>query len=344
MFTDGAGRRPIPGVAKSWEISPDGLTWTFHLRPEVWSDGQPVTANDFVFAYRHMLDPKTGSSLRLPALRAEERRGGECARQAPPEALGARALDDETLQLTLEHPASYLPQLLKHQAFFPIPEHAVRRWGDKWATPGRLVGNGAYVLKEWRLGDYVRIEKNPLYRDAASVCFDRVDFYPINDADRRRSGARCAASSTSTPASSRAGCRGCAPTRTGRATCTATPTSPPSYLIFNTPQRRRAARRARPPGHLDGDRPRTSSPTSCCAPARSRRRRSCRPASPATCRRARRARRPYWADWTLARRQAEARRLLARGRLRARPPAEAAAEDLQQRRSACCWCSRCSRT
>src|SRR5580704_12059953 len=60
MFTDDALGRPIPGVAKTWEVSPDGLTWTFHLRPEVWSDGQPVTANDFVFAYRHMLDPKTG--------------------------------------------------------------------------------------------------------------------------------------------------------------------------------------------------------------------------------------------------------------------------------------------
>jgi oligopeptide transport system substrate-binding protein len=181
MFTDDATGRPVPGVAKAWEVSPDGLTWTFHLRPEMWSDGQPVTANDFVFAYRHMLDPKTGSSYAY-LLYVLKNGAAVNAGQAPPEALGARALDAETLQLTLEHPASYLPQLLKHQAFFPIPEHAVRRWGDKWATPGRLVGNGAYVLKEWRLGDYVRIEKNPLYRDAASVCFDRVDLYPINDA------------------------------------------------------------------------------------------------------------------------------------------------------------------
>ncbi len=181
MFTDDALGRPIPGVARTWEVSSDGLTWTFHLRPEVWSDGQPVTANDFVFAYRHMLDPKTGSSYAY-LLYVLKNGAAVNAAAAPPEALGARALDAETLQLTLEHPASYLPQLLKHQAFFPIPEHAVRRWGDKWATPGRLVGNGAYVLKEWRLGDYVRIEKNPLYRDAASVCFDRVDLYPINDA------------------------------------------------------------------------------------------------------------------------------------------------------------------
>lgn len=180
MYTDGPDGRAVLGVADSAKVSADGLVWTFHMRPEVWSDGQPVTANDFVFAYRHMLDPKTGStySYLLYVLKNGQAVG---AGAAPPQALGARALDDHTLQLTLEHPASYLPQLLKHQAFFPIPEHVVKRWGDKWATPGKLVGNGAYVLKTWRLGDYIRIEKNPLFRDAARVCFDRVNFYPIGD-------------------------------------------------------------------------------------------------------------------------------------------------------------------
>ena len=180
MFTDAADGTAVPGVAQRWEVTPDGLVWTFHLRPEVWSDGQPVTANDFVFAYRHMLDPKTGSTYAY-LLYVLKNGADVSAGKAPPEALGAKALDAETLQLTLEHPASYLPQLLKHQAFFPIPEHVVRRWGEKWATPGKLVGNGAYLLKEWRLGDYIRIEKNPRYRGAAQVCFDRVDFYPIGD-------------------------------------------------------------------------------------------------------------------------------------------------------------------
>ena len=181
MFTDGPDGRPIPGVAKTWQVTPDGLTWTFHMRPEVWSDGQPLTASDFVFAYRHMLDPRTGSTYSY-LLYVLKNGAAVNAGKAPPEALGAKALDAETLQLTLEHPAPYLPQLLKHQSFFPIPEHAVRRWGEKWATAGRLVGNGPFLLKTWRLGDYIRIEKNPLYRDAASVCFDRVDFYPITDA------------------------------------------------------------------------------------------------------------------------------------------------------------------
>ena len=180
MFTDGPDGAPIKGVAQSYEVSPDGLVWTFHMRPDaVWSDGQPLTANDFVFAYQHMLDPKTGSTYSY--LLYLIKNGQAVNSGAPPQTLGAKALDAHTLQLTLEHPAPYLPQLMKHQSFFPIPEHAVRRWGEKWVTPGRLVGNGAYVLKEWKLGDYIRIEKNPRYHDAATVCFDRVNFYPITD-------------------------------------------------------------------------------------------------------------------------------------------------------------------
>lgn len=186
LVADGPDGAPAPGVAETWETSPDGLTWTFRLRPELWSDGQPLTAHDFVFAYQHMLDPKTGSpyAYLLYVLKNAQaaNRGG------PLDRIGARALDDHTLQLTLEHPASYLPQLLKHQAFYPIPEHVVRRWGADWVKRGRMVGNGAYVLADWRLGDYLRIEKNPRYRDAARVCFDRVNFYPLNDpvsAERR---------------------------------------------------------------------------------------------------------------------------------------------------------------
>jgi oligopeptide transport system substrate-binding protein len=102
--------------------------------------------------------------------------------------VGAKALDDETLQLTLEHAAPYLPYILKHQAAYPIPEHTVRKFDSAWVSPGRMVSNGPYTLVEWRLGDHVRIRKNPLYEDAAKVCFDDVDFYPTQDpvsAERR---------------------------------------------------------------------------------------------------------------------------------------------------------------
>ena len=172
---------PIPGMATSWETSADGLTWTFHLRDAKWSDGVPVTADDFVYAYRYGLDPKTAATyayLLYVIKGAEAVNGGK----APPETLGATAVDAHTLRLTLAHPAPYLPQLLQHQSFAPVPAHVVRRWGAAWIQPGRHVSNGPYKLVSWRLGDSLRVEKNPLYYDADKVCIDRIDFYPTQDA------------------------------------------------------------------------------------------------------------------------------------------------------------------
>jgi len=187
LYADGADGSPVLGAAESVTTSADGLIWTFQLRAARWSDGAPLTAGDFVFAYRRMLDPKTGSAYAyLLYLLKNGKAVNEGA--APPEALGAKAIDDRTLELTLAHPAPYLPQLLKHQAYFPVPAHVVRRWGEAWVKPGRLVGDGAYRLTGFRLGDYVRIEKNPFWRGAGGLCFDRVDFYPTTDqvaAERR---------------------------------------------------------------------------------------------------------------------------------------------------------------
>ncbi|HEY1753676.1 MAG TPA: peptide ABC transporter substrate-binding protein [Caulobacteraceae bacterium] len=187
MFTDAADGSPIPGVAKSWEVSPDGLVWTFHLKPMLWSDGVPLTAGDFVYAYRRMLDPKTGSAY---AYLLYVLKNGQPINEgkAAADTVGAKALDDETLQLTLEHPASYLPQLLKHQAFYPIPAHSVEKWGAGWVDPAHYISNGPYELRQWRLSDYVRLEKNPHFDGTDKLCFDRVNFYPTNDvisAERR---------------------------------------------------------------------------------------------------------------------------------------------------------------
>lgn len=172
---------PVPGMATSWETSPDGLVWTFHLRPAQWSDGEPVTADDFVFGLRRALDPKTGSeyaSLLYFLKNAEAVNAGK----APLSALGAQALDARTLQLTLEHPAPYLPELAKHQTMYPEPRHVVERWGDDWVTPGHYVSNGPYVLKAWKLGDHIEVVKNPRFYDADKVCIDRIYYYPTVDA------------------------------------------------------------------------------------------------------------------------------------------------------------------
>ena len=181
LYQDDAEGKAVPGLASETQTSPDGLTWTFKLRPAKWSDGAPVTARDFVFSYRRILSPALASSYAY--LLYVLKNGQEInSNTASPESLGAEAPDDHTLVLHLTHPAPYLPQLLKHQSFYPVPEHAIRRWGGAWVQPGHYVSDGAYKLVDFRLGDYVRLAKNPLYYDAAKVCVDRVDLLPITDA------------------------------------------------------------------------------------------------------------------------------------------------------------------
>ena len=184
--SDAAGN-PIPGMATSWETSPDGKVWTFHLRRALWSDGVPVTANDFVFSLRRLMDPSTASEyayLLFFIKNAEAVNGGKL----PLTALGVRAIDDHTLEITLTHPAPYLLELTKHQTMYPVPEHMVEKWGSHWTDPEHYVANGPYKLVFWRLGDRIQLTRNPLYFDAAKVCIDQIDFYPTTDsvaAERR---------------------------------------------------------------------------------------------------------------------------------------------------------------
>jgi oligopeptide transport system substrate-binding protein len=181
LTTEAPDSAVVPGMASSWTTSADGLTWTFRLRPARWSDGVPVTADDFVFAERRILDPKTASPyayLLYLVKNAQAVNEGK----APPDALGVRALDPRTLEIRLEHPAPYLPQLLKHQSFYPVPRHVVERYGDDWVRPGRFVSNGPYRLVSWRLGDKLTVEKNPSFFDAGRVCVDRISYYSTPDA------------------------------------------------------------------------------------------------------------------------------------------------------------------
>jgi oligopeptide transport system substrate-binding protein len=187
LTTETADGSPQPGVAQSWTTSADGLTWTFRLRDAKWSDGVALTADDFVYSYRRILDPKTAS---IYAYLVTLIKNGQAVNdgKAPLSSLGARAIDARTLELTLEHPAPYLPELLMHQSFYPVPRHVVERFGDRWVTPGTYVSDGPYTLAAWRLGDYVRLVKNPQFFDAAHVCVDRINYYPTSDvvsAERR---------------------------------------------------------------------------------------------------------------------------------------------------------------
>lgn len=178
MAADGT---TLPGMAESWTSSPNGLVWTFKLRDAKWSDGTPVTAGDFVYGMRRLQDPKTAAEYAYLAYilkNAKEINNGAM----PPEALGARAIDDKTLELTLTHPAPFLLELAGHQTFYPLPQHVVEKWGEHWTDPEHMVANGPYKLAYWRLGDRVKLVKNPLFYEASQVCADEVYYYATNDA------------------------------------------------------------------------------------------------------------------------------------------------------------------
>ncbi|MBI1339229.1 peptide ABC transporter substrate-binding protein [bacterium] len=183
LFTENEKSEPIPGVAESWTVSDDGLVWTFKLKPWEWSDGVPLTADDFVFSFRRLLDPKTTgavyASLQYGIKNAREVNGGEL----PPEALGVRAIDPQTLEITLTAPAPYLPGLLKHYTAFAVPKHVVETVGEKWTDPANIVVNGPYKLVEWRTGDFIRSVVNERFPGAADLCFKELVYYPRSDHD-----------------------------------------------------------------------------------------------------------------------------------------------------------------
>ncbi len=180
LVTQDSMARPVPGMAERWETSADGLTWTFHLRDAVWSDSTPFTAEDFVFSWRRLLDPKTAASYAyFPAIirNAEKITAGHL----PGSELGARAIDARTLEVTLEHPAPYLTEMLTHNCMMPVPRQVIEKHGRDWAKPATYVCNGPFMPTEWIPNDHVAAVKNPRFFDAANVKLERIVWYPVDD-------------------------------------------------------------------------------------------------------------------------------------------------------------------
>lgn len=170
---------PRPGVASEYEVSSDGLVYTFRLRPEArWSDGRPVTAEDFAYAWRRVLDPETGSRS-APLLDVIE--GAEAFRRGRATDLGVRAVDSATLQVRLAVPTPTFLFLLTYPAFAPVRRDVVEAGGRQWTRPGRLVGNGAFRLVENDPKVRVVVERNPFYWNAEAVALDRVEFVFLED-------------------------------------------------------------------------------------------------------------------------------------------------------------------
>ena len=195
---DEQSSRPVPGAAERWEVAADGLTWTFHLRAGLqWSNGEPLTADDFVQSWRRNLSPAFASAyayLLFPIKNAEAFNNGKLTDTATPPVSGAKKLglaapDARTLIITLERPTPYLPVLTANAAWYPINPRVVAKFGpltdrtSRWTRPGNLVGNGPFVLKEWTPGSRIVVGKNPRYWDAAAVRLNGIVFYPIENPD-----------------------------------------------------------------------------------------------------------------------------------------------------------------
>ncbi|MCC6920670.1 MAG: peptide ABC transporter substrate-binding protein [Alphaproteobacteria bacterium] len=181
LTTQDENNRFVAGAAESWVTSDDGLVWTFKLRPGLtWSDGVPLTAEDFVAGMRRAVDPKTGAPyapLALKLLHAPEILAGKM----PPESLGVEAPDATTVIVKLAVPSPLVPYLLSQPIFSPVPRHALAARGDDWIKPGVMVSNGAYALAQWDPSVEVRLKRNPHFHAVSSVHVAEVVFLPSDD-------------------------------------------------------------------------------------------------------------------------------------------------------------------
>jgi oligopeptide transport system substrate-binding protein len=178
----------VPGVALRWHASADLKVWTFYLRPEArWSNGDPVTAQDFVYSWRRLADPATRSAnasylSEMQLVNSEAVIRGEKTL----EALGIQAIEPHTLQLSLSQPLSYLPSMLVDTTLYPLHQGTVERYGngydeDSWYSVSHFVGNGAYRLQSWVVNEKLVLDRSETYWDRAHTVIDRVTYLTIAD-------------------------------------------------------------------------------------------------------------------------------------------------------------------
>lgn len=183
-----------PGVAESWESTPDFKTWTFKLRKDAkWSNGDPVTAHDFVFAWQRLADPSTASpySSFLNYMQVENAQDIIDGKKKSSE-LGVKAVDDHTFQVSLSSPIPYLVGMTTHQTVLPVPKKVVEKFGDAWVKKENIVGNGAYVLDEHVINEKIVFKRNKLYWNDKETVIDKGTFLaipnPTTDVARYRAG------------------------------------------------------------------------------------------------------------------------------------------------------------
>ena len=174
LVTLDAESNTIPGVAESWEISEDGKVYTFKLRQDAkWSNGDIVTANDFEYAFKRLMNPETaaGYASVLYAIKNSEAVNGGTQ---PLDDLGVKALDDFTFEITLENPTPYFLELLTHKTGLPVHKASVEQLGNDYSKPGNMISNGAYTLESFSPNDKIVLKKNPNFHDADGVQIGRA--------------------------------------------------------------------------------------------------------------------------------------------------------------------------
>ncbi len=178
---------PAPGVAESWENNEDFTVWTFALRETQWTNGDPVKASDFVYSWQRILSPALGAEY---AEMLYVIRGADDFHQGRTEdfaQVGVKALDDRTLEVTLEGPTPHFLSMLMHSSFLPVNPRVVDEHGGMtdrqsgWSTLENYVGNGPFQLKEWVTNQIIEVERNPAYWDAATVQLNGIRFFPIDN-------------------------------------------------------------------------------------------------------------------------------------------------------------------
>ncbi len=173
--------RPRPALAKRWKVSPDGLTYTFFIREDArWTDGRPVTAMDFEYSWKRLLDPKTAAEYAYFLYDVVNAREFNAGRITDPSLVGVKALSPTVLEVRLTKPIVYFPSITTFMVTFPQRRDVIERWGERWTEPAHLVTNGPFRLAEWRHEYKLVLERNPRYAGPRPA-LDRVVFFVVNE-------------------------------------------------------------------------------------------------------------------------------------------------------------------
>ena len=182
LVNQDANGKTVPGVAESWETT-DNKTFIFHLRKDAkWSNGDPVTADDFVYSFKRAVDPATASPYSwYLEMTTMVNAADIIAGKKDKETLGVKALDANTLEVNLETPVPYFVKMMGHTTVKPVHRATVEKWGDQWTKPEHFVGNGAYVVDKWTVNERLVMKRNPYYWDNAHTVIDQVTYLPIEN-------------------------------------------------------------------------------------------------------------------------------------------------------------------